>query len=228
MKKPDVPVGKLLGEGKYTTVHEDPQDESKVMKLMRKDWKEKLVKVFGWHIFSTKDEGVHPLDNIHRVKSDLDFLQTHFKQWLPRTTVAQEEGHIVTRQDKIIGPTLDALPFTAACEFELREFFTHVIDAYIQSMYKRGEEIHGIFPDLKAENFHYGIPASDPKAKPRLYFIDTYPIEGCDAQDYIRRVLPMQRGRFPKHWQKVFTEFERSAERRICKHAAEIRHGVIK
>lgn len=214
-------IGEQIGEGKYNTVHEYPGDPTKVLKILRNEWKEKIVTLLGWKLWTTKDEGVHPLDSLERVQADLDFLQANFGQWLPETQVRMEEGRIVTEQDRIDGPALDQLPFDPAVEVELKEFFSRVVDAYIDSMREHRGAAVGVFPDLKGENFHYGTKrgSNDPK---QLFFLDTYPIEGCSAYDYLTGVLPTQRGRFAKAWLPTFDAFQKDAYSRIMRKAIEM------
>lgn len=210
----EVPFQKLekIGEGKYSEVNIPINDPDLVVKVARTKWKK-------------GEEGVHPLADPNRMKADLDILNENFGEYVPNSQLVigkNERGEktVYTIQERIDGANLDNLKYDEHIAGQLKSFLDRVIDTYINNLVYYGNDSRpqSIFPDLKGENFIFDKDKKRNDEDSKLYFIDTYPIEGTNAQDFVNGYIPMIRNRFSREWRKIIDEFEKEATNRIRKY----------
>ena len=171
---------------------------------------------------------MHPLADPERTKADLDILIGNFGEYVPNSQLVigkNERGEktVYTIQDRIDGSNLDKIKYDEKVAEQLKSFLNRVIDTYINNLFYYGNDPRpqSILPDLKGENFILGKDAKRKDEYDKLYFIDTYPIEGTHVQDFVNGYIPMVRSRFSRDWHAVIDEFQRAAAERIIKYIQE-------
>ncbi len=176
---------------------------------------------------------MHPLADPDHIKSNLDFLKENFGEFIPNSQLVvgkNERGKktVYIIQDRIEGQNLDHLKYDEKVAEQLRLFLRRAIDTYINNLFYYGSDPipHFLTPDLKGENFIFGQDKKNNQGN-RLYFVDTYPIEGTDLQDFVMRYVPTVRDRFSRDWRKIIDEFREEADDRIRRYLQENK-GKIK
>lgn len=199
-------------KGKYFEVKNLKQDPD----LVVKEGKTK------WGFFEQK--GVHPLNDIDRVKEDLDILEQDFGEFLPETNLVvgknkKGEDTIYIVQHKIRGEPLKEAESVEQIREELRGFFRSVIDSCKKHLvyYGNSKSPSIIFPDMKGWNFIFGVDAKKKEEQEKLYFVDTYPIEGSEFNSnfvdvYIATIV---KPTFPQKYWPIVDEFAHQISREL-------------
>ncbi|MDD5050606.1 MAG: hypothetical protein PHV93_02580 [Candidatus Pacebacteria bacterium] len=178
-----------------------------------------------WGLFETA--GVHPLNDIDRAKADLDIMKEDFGEFIPGTSLVvgkNEKGEktFYAVQEKIEGQALDKVGNNEEVRQQLESFFDKVREAFKKHLfyYKNSRQPQSIFPDMKGWNFIFGTNPKRGETKSRLYFIDTYPVEGADFNDdFINRYIPtIVKPTFPSEYWPVIDDFRMKLAEEIKQH----------
>ena len=219
----ETPFSSLEKTGKKGKYFEVKQSENP--DLIVKEMKAK------WGRFEQK--GVHPLNDIERLQADLDFLRNNFESYIPETSAVigkNEDGKevIYLIQHRIEGKGINDVQEKDRVINELKAFFEKVIQAMIKNLYYYGNEKwpRVTFPDLKGWNFIYGRDAKTRESDARLYFIDTYPVEGSDLEDFFARYFDLLKGTFKGVYWPVIDEFREKAKIEILNYIKSNKHQI--
>ena len=202
-----VPFNKLdkVGEGKYFEVHLPIDDPGLVVKRARTRWAD------------PENEGVHPLADLERIKTDIEILKDNFGDFIPDSQLVvgknqQGEKTVYIIQDRIIGQDLGSLKFDESVNEQLKSFLEKCLDIYIKNLVYYGDNTQpkSLTLDLKGENFIFGTDKKKNNGN-RLYFIDTYPVEGSTPSEFIRG-LDFESFTFSGFWVRTILDFKRAAE----------------
>ncbi len=208
------PTGK---KGKYFELKRLAQEPDVVVKEARTKW----------GFFDT--EGVHPLNDLERIKADLAIVKDNFAEFIPETNLVvgkNEKGKKVVYivQHKIHGQELKKIKGNEKVKAELRSFLDRVIQTYIKNLFylKDSKEPQSVFPDVKGWNFIVGRNKKVGEQEDRLYFVDTYPVEGASVQDFVERYISqIVKPTFPSEYWSLIDEFRLKAAKQIREYLKE-------
>ncbi|MDP4000756.1 MAG: hypothetical protein Q8P83_00750 [bacterium] len=127
------------------------------------------------------------------------------------------ERNVYILQDRIDGRTLEDEPYSDEAARELKIFLIRSLDFYL-SNFPDGinEKFEALHPDLKGANFMFGRNTKRGEEEPRLYFVDTYPMNRSNYAEFLKGYLVRTRDKyFPQQWRPVLEEFYQLAVEKI-------------
>lgn len=194
-------------KGKYFIAKELAQDPDLIIKEARTKW--------GF----LEPKGVHPLNDLGRAKEDLSIIKDNLSDFIPETNLVigknkkgEEVVYIV--QHKIEGMEFKDADYNEGIAKQLEIFFDKVIEIYKTHLFfsRNSNQPRSIFPDIKGWNFIIGRDSKTKEQEPRLYFVDTYPVEGSDFGSFINEYLPrIVRPTFPGAYAFLIDRFRLKA-----------------
>lgn len=202
------PTGK---KGKYFEVKDVQGDPDLIVKEAKTRW--------GFF----EEKGVHPLNDLERTKQDLSILKENFSEFIPDTMLivgknAKGKEIVYAVQHKIHGHELKKIKGSERIYAQLKLFLDRVLETYIKYSFfpKDSTELTSVFPDVKGWNFIMGKDNKSGDVEDRLYFVDTYPVEGSTADDFVNEYLPrIVKPTFPAEYWPIIDEFRVKAAKQI-------------